>query len=236
MLSKLTMIGLHEYSDGSIWSNLVLPEGIDKDLFINECLRQGGEFPVLYPDLEFFKMQIGVFSQKWFKNFERWYKAYQFEYEALFNLDVTSTITEEGTNKEKNTESSNGSMNHNDSENHSENHSDNTGASGTNTTSKAAFDSSSLQVTEQTSTSGSTNSSGGSSGSSTSSGIQTSNGSKSGTSDSEHKIVTTEVRQGNQGVTMSQEMLLAEYNAWSFNLYHHMAEIFISEFCICIYV
>ena len=220
MLSKLTMIGMHEYSDGSMWNNLNLPEGINKDMFINECLRQGGEFPLLYPDLDFFKMQIGEFSKKWYKNFERWYKAYQFEYEALYNLDVKSTVTEEGTNKEKNTESSNGSMSHNESEN--------TGASGTSTISKAAFDSSTLKPTEQNVTSGNTNT--------TSGGSQSSNESKSGTSDSEHKIVTTEVRQGNQGVTMSQEMLLAEYNAWSYNLYNHMAEIFISEFCICIYV
>ena len=44
-----------------------------------------------------------------------------------------------------------------------------------------------------------------------------------------------EIRQGNQGVTMSQEMLLAEYNVRLFNLYSQIADIFINEFCITIY-
>ena len=44
-----------------------------------------------------------------------------------------------------------------------------------------------------------------------------------------------EYKYGNQGVTMSQEMLLAEYNAWLFNIYNHIADIFASEMCICIY-
>ena len=39
MLSKLTMIGLNKYSDGALWEKLVLPEGMDPELFINECLN-----------------------------------------------------------------------------------------------------------------------------------------------------------------------------------------------------
>ena len=199
MLSKLTLIGLNEYSDGHLWDLLILPEGIDKESFINECLRQGGEFPLLYPDLDFCKVQIGEFSRKWYKNFERWYKAYSFEYEALFNLDVTSTITEEGEDHKKGKADSNG------------------GANDTVTHQKAAYDSGTFQNTAQD-VSGGTNE------------MHSTNN-----DDSTHKVVTTEVRQGNQGITMSQEMLLAEFNAWLFNLYNHMAEVFINEFCICIY-
>jgi len=196
MLSKLTLIGLNKYSDGALWEKLVLPEGMDPELFINECLRQGGEFPVLYADLDFMKFQIGEWSKKWLHNFERWWKAYQFEYEALFNLDVKSTRTEIGNNS---------------GEVHSTG-----GSSDTATLQKAAYDSNTFQNTQQTITGGTNN-------------VDSSN-------KANHDITIEEVRQGNQGITMSQEMLLAEYNAWSYNIYNHMAEIFVSEMCICIYV
>lgn len=196
MLSKLTMIGLHKYSDGHLWDNVVLPEGMDASIFIGECLRQGGEFPVLYADLDFMKMQIGEFCKKWSKTFDRWWKAYNFEYEALFNLDVTSTRTEVGNNS--------GEVHSNGRSNDSS------------TINKAAYDSSQFQPTQQI-VNGGTN------------GVDSNNSSK-------HDVTTTEVRQGNQGVTMSQEMLLAEYNAWTYNIYSHMAEIFVNEMCICIYI
>ena len=96
------------------------------------------------------------------------------------------------------------------------------GASGGTTTiedSKAAMDSSNFQPTTksvQTSSMTSTTSSG-----------QNETGS--------NEVEREEIRQGNQGVTMSQEMLLAEYNVRLFNLYSQIADIFINEFCITIY-
>ena len=82
MLSKITIAGMHNYTKGAIWDKLELPEGIDKELFVNEVLRQASEFSLLYPDLNFLTYQIGEFGKKWYHNFERWYNAYNFEYEA----------------------------------------------------------------------------------------------------------------------------------------------------------
>ena len=62
-----------------------------------------------------------------------------------------------------------------------------------------------------------------------------SKGSKTTTDDSTHSITINEARRGNQGVTMSQELLDAERNVWMWNIYTHMADLFINEFCICIY-
>ena len=94
MLSKMTIAGFHNFSDGALWDNLNLPEGINKDSFINEVLRQASEFPLLYPDLEFMKFQIGEFSKKWYHNFERWHAAYTAQYEALYNVDVKTTFND----------------------------------------------------------------------------------------------------------------------------------------------
>ena len=40
---------------------------------------------------------------------------------------------------------------------------------------------------------------------------------------------------GNIGVTTSQQMLEAEYEVARFNIYEQIADLFIKEFCICIY-
>lgn len=40
---------------------------------------------------------------------------------------------------------------------------------------------------------------------------------------------------GNIGVTTSQQMLEAEYDVARFNIYEQIADLFIKEFCICVY-
>ena len=64
MLSKLTLIGMHNYSEGAIWDDVVLPEGIEKELLINEILKQNGEFCLIYPQMDFLKAQITFFFRK----------------------------------------------------------------------------------------------------------------------------------------------------------------------------
>ena len=65
---------------------------------------------------------------------------------------------------------------------------------------------------------------------------QGSNSSDDTTGDSTHAISTEEYKRGNQGVTQSQEMVLAELNVRKFNLYDQIADIFAGEFCITVYM
>ena len=62
---------MSNYSDGAIWDNLELPEGYDKEIVVSEILRQGGEFSVLYPDLDYMKYMIGIWAKKFYHNFEQ---------------------------------------------------------------------------------------------------------------------------------------------------------------------
>lgn len=228
MLSKLTLIGIHNYTNGAIWDDIELPEGLDKDILINEILRRNGEFPVVWPDADFLKIQIDFFFKKWKHNFTRWVEAANKEYEALFNVDVTTTTTEEGTNEANSATSgqNNGTVNRSGS-------SSSNGTSGnTSTESKAAYDSNTFQNVRQVVDNGNTSLSTSEMDSETSSATN----SESMTSNSEHEILTEEYKRGNQGITMSQELLAAEYNIWLFNLYNQIADIFASEFCVCIYV
>lgn len=228
MLSKLTLIGINNYTNGAIWDDIELPEGLDKDILVNEILRRNGEFPVVWPDADFLKIQIDFFFKKWKHNFTRWVEAANKEYEALYNVDVTTTTTEEGTNEANSASSgqNNGTVSRSGS-------GTSNGTSGnTSTESKAAYDSNTFQNTKQIVDSGSTSLSTSETGSETTSATN----SESMTSNSEHEILTEEYKRGNQGITMSQELLAAEYNIWLFNLYNQIADIFASEFCVCIYV
>ena len=98
------------------------------------------------------------------------------------------------------------------------------GSSGnTETQKKAAYDSASFQNTVQNENYGN---------SSNSTNVR---GSDTLHSSDSNDVTNTEIKQGNQGVTMSQEMLLSEFNAWKWNLYDHIADVFINEFCIMMY-
>ena len=97
MLSKLTLLGLHKYSDGDIWSDLTFPEGINKETAIAEILRQCSEFCLLYPDMDYLKAAITAWGIKWYYTFEKWITVINTEYEPLWNLDVHIDISDDGT-------------------------------------------------------------------------------------------------------------------------------------------
>lgn len=228
MLSKLTLIGMNNYSNGAIWDNIELPEGIDKDILINEILKQNGEFCVLYSDMDFLTLQIQCFFKKWYSSFEKWVNVLTEEYEPLFNVDVKTSNTEHGVN-----EGNSASSGRNDNTRNTSSSGGSTGTSSSTTEkSKAAYDAATFQPTEKEVTTGSTalNSS------EYESEIASATSSESMTSNSEHTITNEEYKRGNQGVTMSQEMLLAELNVRRFNLYDQIADIFASEFCVTYYV
>ena len=88
MLSKLTLLGLHNYTDGAIWDQFYLPEGLDKEIAISEILRQAAEFSVLYVNPDFLKEEIGQFCKKWEHTFAKWYAALSEEYNPLWNVDA----------------------------------------------------------------------------------------------------------------------------------------------------
>lgn len=228
MLSKLTLIGLNNYSNGAIWDNIELPEGIDKELLINEILKENGEFCLIYGDMDFLKVQIQMFFKKWYSSFDKWIKVLTEDYEPLFNVDVKTSNVEHGVN-----EGNSATSGRNDS---TRNTSANGGSSGsssnTNEHFKAAYDASTYQGVDKDIGSGTTSLNSSEYGSE----VGSATNSESMTSNSEHTVTNEEYKRGNQGVTMSQEMLLAELNVRRFNLYDQIADIFASEFCVTYYV
>ena len=92
--AKLTLIGMYEW-DNTLFSELTVPEGIDKDLFIDNLLLFRGEFEVLYGDPDFMKSAIKVWGLKWARTFAQWLRGTQSEFNPIYNYDRFEDIRDE---------------------------------------------------------------------------------------------------------------------------------------------
>lgn len=84
--AKWTLIGMYQY-DNTIFNDMVLPTGIDADLFKQSLLMEKGEFEVLYPNPDFMKHSIQLWSAKWFRTFSEWLKGTQAQWNPIYNYD-----------------------------------------------------------------------------------------------------------------------------------------------------
>lgn len=210
----MTMIGAYKY-DPTIFDELDLPDGIDKETTINTMLIRCGEFELLYPDLDFLKDFIGLWSKKWYRTFSLWLTGTQTTWNPVENYDRYEDFTDTGSSS-KTTKGS-----------HGETNSSSLSGSNSNDTTDyvSAYDATTFQNSSKE-TSGGTSSS-------------TSNGSSSLTindteTGNDSNIHTGHIH-GNIGVTQSSEMLKNWYDISSWNLYEHIADVFVAEVCIPIY-
>lgn len=85
-----TLLGLYQIGlqrNKNFFDKLTFPEGIDKDLVVTNILHNGGDFEVLYPDLDFMADGCEMFSKKWERTFEKWLAVMAEEYFPLDNYD-----------------------------------------------------------------------------------------------------------------------------------------------------
>lgn len=113
IMQRLTLIGFYNY-DATLFDGLVLPEGYDKELFINSLLLEHGEKLVLYSDPNFMKNAIEMWGRKWSLELGRIYEALTAEYNPLHNYDryeeYKDTIKGEAHSGRKTTDSPNFSV------------------------------------------------------------------------------------------------------------------------------
>ena len=83
---RLTLIGLYNY-DSTLFDGLILPEGYDKDTFIDSLLLEHGEKCILYSNPDFMKNAIGAWGRKWSSELARIYTALTAEYNPIHNYD-----------------------------------------------------------------------------------------------------------------------------------------------------
>lgn len=219
MSATMTLIGLYNYQD-DLFDDLSLPDGIDKQTFIENLLLRSGEFQLLYPDGDFMKSAIVAWGRKWFPTFTRWVSALAIEYDPLENYDRREEWQD--TVNAKTTGSSSGST--------SGSASGSTGGTtgSTTTNSVSAYDGGTAYTPkDQTVLSGTDSSTSSSTSSSTNS---------SSNSSQENRGAKHEGRtHGNIGVTTSQQMLISELDLGYWNLYERMIGLFLTEFVLPIY-
>lgn len=224
---KLTTIGLYNYYP-SLFDELTLPAGIDRDLAIDSILERSGEFEVLYSNPEFYKFLIGVWSKKHTWTFERLVQLYATEYNPLDNYDRheeyederanKSTSAETQTQKEKNTQIARGNTN--------------TTGSRDDERKVSAFDSSTYEPNNKDIESSSTNSNT----AGVTNGEGTTNTSGVTNTSGEETLKHNAHLWGNIGVTSAMELFEAQSELLNkFNMYDEIANLFVDEFCILVY-
>lgn len=89
-LAKLTLRGIETWCnqrESSIFDDIELPEGIDKDILLDTIFERSGEFEVLYPDPEYLTPATTHFFERHANTIARWLQAAEAEYDPISNYD-----------------------------------------------------------------------------------------------------------------------------------------------------
>lgn len=110
MSRKMTMnlLSLYNY-DESLFDNLVLPEGIDKDTLVNNLLLDTVSQEVLYADPDIMKQAIGIWSKKELPVWQRLKDTLDIRgtYNPIYNYDRNEEITNDHTSNTTESENHN---------------------------------------------------------------------------------------------------------------------------------
>ena len=224
------MLGLQQaltIKNQTLFDNMNLPTGIDKDTVVDNILLEGSDFEVVYPDPDFMRTAIGTWSSKHYRTFEKWINALNIEYAPLENYDRqedwTDTLDSDTTNTNVDTTSENTDTTVNITGEQTD--------SGSVENTVSAFDADTYQPAEKSDTDNTTNTS-----TDTTSGVDfTHNSTITVTGTKDDTTVHRGRIHGNVGVTTSQQMLQAELDIARFNIVQQITDLFLTEFCIMIY-
>ncbi len=217
---KSTLISYDRYFDDGLFSEMVMPEGIDKDILISVIMKECGEMQPVWTDPNYMKMMIGVWSERYQRTFDKWLAAYNAEYNPIHNYDRTEEFEEDNSDQFTRTGTLGGT-------DHRESDRKNTGGF-TDTNTRTAYDSGTYQPHDKMARTYDN---------------QNENFVEDATTsrtDSENSTNTGSIDRslrayGNIGVTTTQQMLEAEYSISKWNIYENIKDLFMQEFCIMIY-
>lgn len=217
---KSTLLSYHEYLDDGLFSEMVMPEGIDTDLLVNVILKECGEMQPVWTNPIFMRKMIGLWSQQYERTFDKWLVAYNAEYNPIHNYDRHEELDETAQDQRYRTGTLNG-------EDHVQSDRKNTGGF-TDTNTKSAYNANDYQPHDKT--------------------VRTydnqnenyKDDSSTYRSDSENETNTNTIDRnlhafGNIGITTTQAMLQADYEISKWNIYENIKDLFMQEFCIMIY-
>lgn len=224
-MSLLTVEGLYNY-DNTLFDGFDVPEGLVKQIAIDAILMRTRELEILYPDFNYMKTRIAIWSNKYQLNWKKLYDTTVLEYNPIENYDRvedwTDTDDETTTSARDNTRNTNNTVK-STSTNEITN---NVNVTDQNTAFNAGLTDHAKQITDGDTTENGTITN-------TETGKDTVNESVNGGRTGKH--TRTGRAHGNIGVTTSQQMIQSERDLVVFNLYDVIAESFIENFCLMVY-
>ena len=231
----ITILGLYNWNE-NIFDGLILPDGVDKNIVIDNILEECNELEVLYSDPDYMQAVIGIWSKRMLPTWKRLNETFNAEYNPLYNVDAYETITEDrdlhgtrdvnGNTKGKSTSSNNGTATQNGSS--TENGTTTNQQTGYNSETFKNGDKTIMDDTTTTNASSTTNAS-------AETNDDVTNTVDENTSDT-GTITTTNRRYGNIGVTKSTDLVLSELEVRpKLNIYSYIVDGFKNKFCLLIY-
>ena len=105
-MERVTLWGFYQY-DKTLFDNIVLPDGIDKENLVSEIMRNSGDLYPYHQSLEYLKSNINYWFARRLFDFGRMYDALRVEYSPIENYDRKENITRDyensGSDKESTT-------------------------------------------------------------------------------------------------------------------------------------
>lgn len=226
--ATMSAYSLYNY-DATLFDELHLPDGVDKDTIIENFLTDSIELELLYPEPETFKAIIGIWSRKRIDTWNHFYKLLNdTDYNPIWNVDgtVSSTYgkretdltsdpvtTSENLGKTHSTAKTGERNGTNSSKVSAYNSNDLVPASGSESHEDSAIDEANTDAIENVYNAG-----------------------KQHSNSQQKEVTDTVTRTGNIGVTTTQSMINEELELRNkYNIYDYIVNDMIKRFCLLVY-
>ena len=93
-MARVTLWGMYQY-DKTLFDNIVLPDGIDKDNLVSDIMRNSGDLYPYYQVPEYLKRNITFWFARRLFDFSRMYESLRVEYSPIENYDRMEDIKRE---------------------------------------------------------------------------------------------------------------------------------------------
>ena len=89
-MASMTVEALERFlsRDGkSMFSNITFPSDIDKNIAVNEIIKESSAFEVLYADGDYMIEAVKLWSEKYYYTFQKWAKGFKEDFSPIDNYD-----------------------------------------------------------------------------------------------------------------------------------------------------
>lgn len=238
MFASLSIYGLYEYNN-QIFDNLTLPEGMNKDDLIPLILTECSDFALIYPNYDFMKMLIGVWSHNEQQIWKRLYESELIDFNPIENYDRYESLTRAITSNSKGTLKGSASSVQTDAQ-QTETDSNSTTATNSNgeqINGQTAYDSDTFKDTSRAQTEGNSNAANIASEKGTTNTTSAGNTERNDSTENEsagNEVVQSRIH-GNIGVTQAADMLARYREVIPFCTYDYIVNSFKNRFCVQVY-